>query len=134
MLLDTLVNLEKVKAIFTDASAMALAEERAVYLDSACGGDTPLRQQVESLLAAQLKVRQIMLLPFAHLFAEPGTPRDALDTIDAMAEHLRAQGNRVQRPPFGWFHTWELRAKGHPLSRVARTITPASSETAPRAP
>ena len=126
MPLDTLVNLEKVKAIFTDASAMALAEERAVYLDSACGGDTPLRQQVESLLAAQLKVRQIMLLPFAHLFAEPAPPADALALIDGAAAELRSDGFVVERPPFGWFHSWDMQAKGHPLSRVARTVRPSS--------
>jgi len=81
-------------------------------------------------LGQQLKTTETMLLPFAHLFAEPGAPRDALTIIDAMADHLRAQGHRVQRPPFGWFHTWDLHAKGHPLSRVARTIPAASAETA----
>ena len=73
-------------------------------------------------LAHQLGAREVMLLPFAHLFAEPCPADRALEIIDATAERLRSEGFAVQRPPFGWFHTWDLKAKGHPLSRVARTI------------
>lgn len=73
-------------------------------------------------LARQLKARDIMLLPFAHLFGDPAPPRAALDILDAVAAELRAEAFSVVRPPFGWFHRWDLQAKGHPLSRVARTI------------
>jgi hypothetical protein len=69
-----------------------------------------------------------MLLPFAHLFAEPAPPREALGIIDGIVEALRIDGLEVQRPPFGWFHRWELNAKGHPLSRVARRIGPSIRE------
>jgi hypothetical protein len=79
-------------------------------------------------LAAQLKVRAVMLLPFAHLFAEPTTPETALAIIDDVAARLRGDGLDVTRPPFGWFHTWDLQAKGHPLSRLARTIRPPAAE------
>jgi len=79
-------------------------------------------------LAAQLKVREVMVLPFAHLFAEPTSPEIALSLIEGVANRLRADGLQVSRPPFGWFHTWDMRAKGHPLSRLARTIRPPSPE------
>lgn len=73
-------------------------------------------------LAGRLKAQQVMLLPFAHLFGEPAAPGPALEILDAVAVELRSRGLQVTRPPFGWFHRWDLRAKGHPLSRVARTI------------
>ncbi len=79
-------------------------------------------------LASQLKARQIMLLPFAHLFGEPAPPMEALVLIDAIAAAVRIHGLEVQRPPFGWFHRWEMNAKGHPLSRVARRVNPSSQE------
>lgn len=79
-------------------------------------------------LASQLGVHEVMLLPFAHLFAELAPMDAARDIIDATAEGLRSVGLRVERPPFGWFHTWELKAKGHPLSRVARTIRPSPAD------
>jgi hypothetical protein len=80
-------------------------------------------------LATQLKVQAVMLLPFAHLFADPTSPEVALHVIDDVATQLRAAGLQVTRPPFGWFHTWDLQAKGHPLSRLARTIRPRPLET-----
>jgi threonyl-tRNA synthetase len=75
-------------------------------------------------LVDQLKVDEVMVLPFAHLFAEPADPQIALSIIDGVVGQLREKGLRVERPPFGWFHTWDLKAKGHPLSRVARTVRP----------
>jgi len=81
-------------------------------------------------LAAQLKLREIMVLPFAHLFAESAPPAAALSLIDDVAGQLRSLDFTVERPPFGWFHTWDMQAKGHPLSRVARSIRPSASPTA----
>jgi len=74
-------------------------------------------------LAEQLKATSVMLLPFAHLFGDPAPPLDALNLIDGIAATVRVAGIEVQRPPFGWFHSWDLKAKGHPISRVARRIT-----------
>jgi threonyl-tRNA synthetase len=81
-------------------------------------------------LATQVKARHVMLLPFAHLFGEPAPPTDAVNLIDGIATAVRAEGLEVQRPPFGWFHSWDLKAKGHPLSRVARRV-PASPPQLP---
>jgi threonyl-tRNA synthetase len=82
-------------------------------------------QEIEKL-AGQLKASEIVLLPFAHLFAEPAPAPAALQLLEAVATELRQAGFGVQRPPFGWFHTWDLQAKGHPLSRVARRVRPAT--------
>lgn len=71
----------------------------------------------------QLNVNTIVLHPFAHLFGEPGKPEVAIGIIKLMEEGLVQKGYKVARTPFGWFNTWELRTKGHPLSRVARKIS-----------
>ena len=39
-----------------------------------------------------------------------------------MESLLRERGIEAIRTPFGWFNTLEMKAKGHPLSRVARVI------------
>lgn len=70
-----------------------------------------------------LKVYNIVLHPFAHLFGEPSKPEVAVEIIRQMEKNLLQRGFRVARTPFGWFNTWELRTKGHPLSRVARKIS-----------
>ena len=48
---------------------------------------------------------------------------DLAKAIQAIEEGLRAKGLAVTRTPFGWFNTLDIRAKGHPLSRVARVIS-----------
>ena len=45
-----------VESIFFEALAKASPEERAVYVEAACGGDPDLRRRVERLLQAHPKV------------------------------------------------------------------------------
>jgi threonyl-tRNA synthetase len=72
--------------------------------------------------AASLKVETLVLHPFAHLFGQLSRPATAVRVLQWVEEGLRARGLAVIRTPFGWFNTLEIRAKGHPLSRVARTV------------
>lgn len=74
-------------------------------------------------LANQLKVKVVVLHPFAHLFAEMSSPEVALEILKHVEEGLRQRSFNVIRTPFGWFNTLEIKAKGHPLSRVARIIS-----------
>ena len=73
-------------------------------------------------IAAQLKVTTIVLNPFAHLFAEPSKPEVAVDMIKGLHTNLLERGLDIQRLAFGMFYELELKAKGHRLSRIARTI------------
>ncbi|MEX2723466.1 MAG: threonyl-tRNA synthetase editing domain-containing protein [Candidatus Freyarchaeota archaeon] len=83
------------------------------------------RKTVEEIIkhGSQLKVKTIILHPFAHLFGEPSRPEVAIDIIKLVEKDLTQKGFNVARTPFGWFNIWELRTKGHPLSRVARKIS-----------
>jgi threonyl-tRNA synthetase len=79
--------------------------------------------------AANLKVQTVVLHPFAHLFGQLSRPATAVRVLQMVEERLRARGLAVIRTPFGWFNALEIRAKGHPLSRVARTVS--AKETGP---
>lgn len=131
----------------TEKSRSAIVEEpkaRSAHIDvgllvlaSVEAGDEEAPEAVAegateevSKVAGQLGAREVMLLPFAHLFGEPGPAESAIQIIDATGARLEAAGLAVQRPPFGWFHSWDLKAKGHPLSRVARTIRPGPARSA----
>lgn len=74
--------------------------------------------------AKNLKVKKIVLHPFAHLFAKLGDPEIAVEVLTMMEKNIAAKGYDVIRTPFGWFNTLEIDAKGHPYSRVARVVTP----------
>ncbi len=74
--------------------------------------------------AGRVKADTVVLHPFAHLFAELAPPDAAVDLLRRTAGLLAERGLVVLRTPFGWFNTLELKAKGHPLSRVARIVRP----------
>ena len=115
----------------TPSTRETAMEEGILVLASVEAGDESAAADIVSAtanevrgLAERLKAKDVVLLPFAHLFGDPAPAEDALAIIDAVALELRVAGLGVSRPPFGWFHRWDLRAKGHPLSRVARRIAP----------
>ena len=70
----------------------------------------------------QVKVSNIVLLSFAHLFGKLSSPDFSLKSLKQIEEALNQKEFKTLRPPFGWFNEIELRAKGHPLSRISRII------------
>jgi threonyl-tRNA synthetase len=105
-------------------------EEAFIVLSSVERGDERAPEVVATRasaeiakLATQLKVSTVVLHPFAHLFAELGSPEAAIDVLTRTQQHLLTAGLRTLRTPFGWFNTLQIDAKGHPLSRVARIVT-----------
>ena len=107
-----------------------VAEDALLVLASVEKGDEAAPEMVARRAAAEiaahaasLKVKTIVLHPFAHLFGKLSRPATAVRVLQAVEEGLRAKGLVVARTPFGWFNTLDIRAKGHPLSRVARIIT-----------
>ena len=78
--------------------------------------------------AAGLKVQTVVLHPFAHLFGQLSRPAVAVQVLKMVEEGLRARGLAAIRTPFGWFNTLDIQAKGHPLSRVARSMSAEEAE------
>ena len=76
-----------------------------------------------SKLSHQIKTSTIVLHPFAHLFTEMSSPETALKVMKLVEEGLSRREFKVVRTPFGWFNTLDLKAKGHPLSRVGRIVS-----------
>jgi threonyl-tRNA synthetase len=113
-----------------------LAEQTTVFEDgllllaSAESGDERVPERVAAQaadevarVAGQLGAKRALVHPFAHLFADPAPLESAVALLDALTHELRARGLEASRSPFGWFFSWELSAKGHPLSRLARRFT-----------
>jgi threonyl-tRNA synthetase len=105
-------------------SREALLALAAVEREDEAAPDEVARLAAEELerLARQLRVERLVLHPFAHLFGDLAAPVVAVAVLDGAGDRLRAAGFTVHRSPFGWFTRWDLQAKGHPLSRVARLI------------
>jgi threonyl-tRNA synthetase len=73
----------------------------------------------------RVKAETLWLYPYAHLSSDLASPRMAQDVLDRMAKACAgAEGvRRLARAPFGYYKAFDLRAKGHPLSELAFTVT-----------
>ena len=76
-----------------------------------------------SSITAQIKVSTIVLNPFAHLFGELASPSDASMLLNDLYNKLKDRGYIVNKLAFGMFYEIELKAKGHKLARISRSIT-----------
>jgi threonyl-tRNA synthetase len=69
-----------------------------------------------------VKAERIALYPYAHLASELASPPLALKTLDLLEGHLR-ESAEVLRAPFGWYKSFDLKCKGHPLGELSRSVT-----------
>ncbi len=65
-------------------------------------------------------VKKIVIHPFAHLFSELAPADKAIKILERIQRELENEDFEVKKTPFGWFNELEIKAKGHPISRVAR--------------
>jgi len=70
----------------------------------------------------QLKISNIVIVPFAHLFGQLSTIEFSFEFFKKIESELKIMDYSVLRLPFGWFNELEMKAKGHPLSRISRVI------------
>ena len=70
-----------------------------------------------------LKTKKVMLYPYAHLSTSLASREPAISILKALEERLAQKGYEVSRSPFGWYKSFTITAKGHPLSELSRTIT-----------
>lgn len=75
-------------------------------------------------ITRQVKTKNVMLFPFAHLTQTLSTPAVALQVLFELEKELKKEGLNVKRAPFGWYKEFEIKDKGHPLSELSRTICP----------
>ena len=103
-----------------DGLVVFAAAEKADEADPEATADRAVAAVVE--VAKQLGATTIVLHSFAHLFVELSAPAVARQVLTEMQGKLEAKGYTVSQSAFGWFNRLEMRAKGHPLSRVARQV------------
>lgn len=105
-------------------------EEGLVVFAAVEKADEPDAQAVATRAAAaitevarQLGTQRTLLHSFAHLFVDHlSSPAFAREVLNETQRLLEAEGYQVNQSAFGWFNRLEMRAKGHPLSRVARQV------------
>ncbi|MBC7120104.1 MAG: threonine--tRNA ligase [Candidatus Methanosuratus sp.] len=79
--------------------------------------------------AAAVKTTKTVLYPYAHLSSSLSRPDAAVEILKMTEDALRGSVE-VFRAPFGWYKSFEIRCKGHPLSELSRTVTAGAKEAA----
>lgn len=74
-------------------------------------------------VAGQVKVKRVMLYPYAHLSRDLSSPPAAKAILAALEKNLAGEFE-VKRSPFGWYKSFTLTCKGHPLSELSREVIP----------
>ncbi|HII16905.1 TPA: threonine--tRNA ligase [Candidatus Woesearchaeota archaeon] len=73
-------------------------------------------------IASQVKADSIVLYPYVHLTSEPSDPATAEKVLD-LAEEALSQEFTVTRSPFGWYKSFTVACKGHPLAELSREFS-----------
>ncbi len=110
-------------------------EDALVILTAVEKDDSPSKEFIEEFIkntksiSDQIKTKNIVLYPYAHLSKNLGSPQTAIKILDLLEEKLKKEKFKVSRAPFGYYKTFELKVKGHPLSELSREITVQGTET-----
>ncbi|MBI2582099.1 hypothetical protein HYV87_03170, partial [Candidatus Woesearchaeota archaeon] len=80
-------------------------------------------QEVKNI-AQQVNAKTLVLYPYAHLSSTLSDPKVAEDFLKQAEQKLRAEKFTVFRAPFGWYKSFNVSCKGHPLSELSRQFGP----------
>jgi len=76
-------------------------------------------QEIKNI-AHQVNAKTLVLYPYAHLSSTLSDPKVAEDFLKQAEQKLRAEKFTVFRAPFGWYKSFNISCKGHPLSELSR--------------
>ncbi|QLH75452.1 MAG: threonine--tRNA ligase [Methanomassiliicoccales archaeon] len=82
-----------------------------------------LREVVEKVGALR-----VMLYPYAHLSPDLSDPKTGKDVLAKLEQALKEMEIEVMRAPFGWYKSFKISCKGHPLSELSRDFEGAVEE------
>jgi threonyl-tRNA synthetase len=79
-------------------------------------------QEIKNI-AKQVNAQNIVLYPYAHLSSSLSNPKIAEQLLKDAAQEL-SEKYQVSRAPFGWYKSFNISCKGHPLSELSREFGP----------
>ena len=84
-------------------------------------------------VAEQVKAKNIVLYPYAHLSSNLSSPAVAEKVLKDAEALLKKEKYAVSRAPFGWYKAFNISCKGHPLSELSREFTVGKEEVSGKA-
>ena len=74
-------------------------------------------------VAEWVKTKRIIIYPYAHLSSSLASRDVAIPILADMQMELSRNGYETVKSPFGWYKSFKISCKGHPLSELSRTVT-----------
>jgi threonyl-tRNA synthetase len=93
--------------------------------------DESLTEEVGSELKTygqMIKCDNLLIYPYAHLSSELAGPSIAQSLLNSIEEKSRNLFKTVNRAPFGWTKSFNIKIKGHPLAEQSKTIQKKSED------
>jgi threonyl-tRNA synthetase len=78
-------------------------------------------------VADTVGAKNIVLYPYAHLSSSLASADNAINVLREIEQKCSSEFNTL-RAPFGWYKSFTISCKGHPLSELARTIVEEKEE------
>tara|TARA_Y100000310_G_scaffold185293_1_gene185382 strand:+ start:966 stop:2678 length:1713 start_codon:yes stop_codon:yes gene_type:complete len=126
------IRFKALKKAVKDAEELSSKEEIEVpeclvVLTAVEKGDSPetISQLLEAIqkTAKDVKSSNIVLYPYAHLSSNLAPPKLAQEFLQKAESQLKkVKSLKVTRAPFGYYKSFELKMKGHPLSELSKTF------------
>ncbi|KYK27676.1 MAG: threonine--tRNA ligase [Candidatus Proteinoplasmatales archaeon SG8-5] len=79
-------------------------------------------------IVGEVKAERVVLYPYAHLSSSLANAKSSVDILHYAEQLLREQGTEVHASPFGWYKSFNISCKGHPLSELSREIVAGEGE------
>jgi len=93
--------------------------------------DESLTEEVGSELkiyGQMIKCDNLLIYPYAHLSSDLAGPSIAQSLLNSIEEKSRKLFKTVNRAPFGWTKSFNIKIKGHPLAEQSKTIQKKSED------
>lgn len=93
--------------------------------------DESLTDEVGSELkkyGQMIKCDNLLIYPYAHLSSDLAGPSIAQSLLNSIEEKSRKLFKTVNRAPFGWTKSFNIKIKGHPLAEQSKTIQKKSED------
>jgi threonyl-tRNA synthetase len=84
-------------------------------------------QEIKNI-AQQVSTTNIVLYPYAHLSSALSNPKTAEEVMKE-AQKILGEKYKVTRAPFGWYKSFDISCKGHPLSELSREFSVEESKS-----
>jgi threonyl-tRNA synthetase len=76
-----------------------------------------------------IKCDNLLIYPYAHLSSDLADPSIAQSLLNSIEEKSRNLFKTVNRAPFGWTKSLNIKIKGHPLAEQSKTIQKKSEDS-----